>query len=219
MSQSTSRETHDLPTLTRSEPTGSAVRAVALMLHGGKASSTRSVGTSSASWKRMGALQRAVDGALHEAGVATWLLRYRVRGWNGSGVDQISDARWALEQVRTEHPDVPIVLVGHSMGGRTAVHVADDSAVRGVVALAPWFDPGDPVRALSGKHLRAAHGRSDKITRLSMTRAYVDRARAVAASAEVTDMGRVGHYMFRDVPSWNAFTGSQALDVLGLARS
>ena len=37
---------------------------------------------------------------------------------------------------------MPVVLLGHSMGGRTAVAVADDPSVVGVVALAPWLPAG-----------------------------------------------------------------------------
>jgi len=37
-------------------------------------------------------------------------------------------------------------LVGHSMGGRTALRCAADQAVVGVCALAPWIEPGEPVQ-------------------------------------------------------------------------
>ncbi len=124
-------------------------RAVALVLHGGKQSSRQPVDGRSASWKRMAAMQRTITPDLHAAGVSTWLLRYAVRGWNGGA--PVVDARWALEQVRRELGDVPVVLLGHSMGGRTAAYVADDPSVVGVVALAPWWQPDDPVAALRGR--------------------------------------------------------------------
>ena len=44
--------------------------------------------------------------------------------------------------------------------------------------------------------------------------AYVERARGVAASAELHDMGPVGHYMLRRVRSWNHVALSGALDML-----
>lgn len=188
-------------------------RALVLLLHGGKERSDEPVDGRSASWRRMAAIQRAVTPEAHEAGASTWLLRYRVRGWNGGA--PIADARWALEQARRELGDVPVVVLGHSMGGRTAVHVADDPSVRGVVALAPWLPKGEPVDALAGRTLRAAHGRADKITSFRATRAYVEQARAVADEATLTDMGRVGHYMFRRVSAWNRFAARESLAVIG----
>ena len=189
-----------------------APRAVALVLHGGKQTSSQPVDGRSASWKRMAAMHRSITPDLHAAGVSTWLLRYELRGWNGGA--PIADARWALDQVRREHGDVPVVLLGHSMGGRTAAHVADDPAVVGVVALAPWWQPDDPVTALRGKRVAAAHGRTDKITSARMTRAFLDRADGVAAATEFHDMGRVGHYMLRRIPTWNDFAASRCLALL-----
>lgn len=200
------------PSLTRNDAPGTP-RGVILMLHGGKDSSREVVDGRSASWRRCAAMQRAISRRAHEAGASTWLVRYRHRGWNG-GSGPVADARWALDEVRRELGEVPVVLLGHSMGGRTAVHVADDPSVRGVVGLAPWFPPGERVSALSGRHLLAAHGRSDKITSYRATAAYVDRARPFAASVELRDMGRVGHYMLRQVPAWNDIAVTGALELL-----
>ncbi len=157
-------------------------------------------------------MQRAVTPRAHEAGVSTWLLRYRERGWNGGS--PVRDARWALDEVRRQHGEVPVVLLGHSMGGRTAVHVANDPSVVGVVALAPWFSPQDPSDTLTGKHLRAAHGRTDKITSFRMTDAFVQRAEAAGAAASLTSMGSVGHYMLRKIATWNGFAVDNSLELL-----
>lgn len=203
------------PSLTRLHPAPDlGVRGVVLLLHGGKPRGRDVVGDRSASWRRMAALQRSISPRTHDAGVATWLLRYRERGWNGTGTSATEDARWALEEVRRELGDLPVVLLGHSMGARTAVHVADDPAVVGVVGLAPWWDRSDPVSGLAGRHLRAAHGRADKITSARMTQDYVRRSRPVAASADFEDMGRVGHYMLRDVAAWNDVATGASLDLL-----
>ncbi len=187
-------------------------RAVVLLLHGGKQASRQPVDGRSASWKRMAALQRSITPRAHDERVSTWLLRYQVRGWNGGA--PIADARRALDEVRRELGGVPVVLLGHSMGGRTAAYVADDPSVAGVVALAPWWQDDDPVSALAGKHVAAAHGRTDKITSARMTRSFLHRAHGLAESTEMHDMGRVGHYMFRRVPAWNEFAISRCLEFL-----
>lgn len=187
-------------------------RALVLLLHGGKQVSTQPVDGRSASWRRMAAMQRAITPDLHEHGIGTWLLRYRARGWNGGA--PVTDARRALAQVRRELGDVPVVLLGHSMGARTAAYVADDRSVVGVVALAPWWMPQDPVDALHGKRVLAAHGRSDKITSARQTRAFLQRAESIAAEVAFRDMGRVGHYMWRRVPQWNAVATTGCVSLL-----
>jgi hypothetical protein len=100
------------------------------------------------------------------------------------------------------------------MGARVAVHVADDPHVRGVVGLAPWLPGGENITALSGRRLVAAHGRRDRITSFRATAAYVERARTVASSAELRDMGQVGHYMLKGAAAWNAVALSAGLGVL-----
>ena len=150
------------------------------MLHGGKADGLAPVDDGSASWRRSRWMMDHVHGRMNRAGVSVWLLRYSIRGWNArvaSPPSPVPDARWALDEVRRELGDVPVVLLGHSMGGRTAVAVADDPSVVGVVALAPWLPPDEPNAGLAGKPFAAAHGRSDKITSFRQTRAFCRNAR------------------------------------------
>lgn len=206
----TSTPTHAPSLTTYARPT--QAQGVVLMLHGGKDRGHEVVDERSASWRRSAAMARAIVDDVERAGVALHLLRYRHRGWNG-GAGPVEDARWALAELRREHPGLPITLLGHSMGARTAVHVADDPAVRGVVALAPWFNPGEPVEALTGKRLVAAHGSLDHITSARATRSYVARA-ATVGLAEFIDMGPVGHYMLRRIPRWNALALGHSLELV-----
>jgi pimeloyl-ACP methyl ester carboxylesterase len=200
------------PLLTTYDAPGRA-RAMILVLHGGKPRSRQAIDGRSLSWRRALWLQRGIAARAHESGVGVWSVRYRERGWNG-GVDRAADARWALDEVRAAHGDVPVVLLGHSMGARVAVHVADDPSVRGVVGLAPWWSAQDPVHTLAGRTLRAAHGRRDRITSFGETARFVERARAVADSAELRDMGPLGHYMLTGASSWHDVAIESSLDVL-----
>lgn len=183
-----------------------APRAFALVLHGGAEHGTRPIDGRSLSWRRARALARHLHDELYDEGVGVAVLRYGVRGWNaGAGPEPspVPDARWALGELREAHA-VPVVVVGHSMGARTGVAVADEPGVVGVVALAPWLPADEPVEPLKGKALRAGHGRRDKITSARATRRYVERA-ADVADATFTDLGPLGHYLLRGVPRWNAF--------------
>jgi pimeloyl-ACP methyl ester carboxylesterase len=189
--------------------------AIVLVLHGGKDRSPAAVSFRSLAWQRAAVLGNALGRRLRDHGVGVRLLRYRSVGWNGDGADKIADARWALDLLRAELGDVPVVLVGHSMGGRTACRAADHPLVRGVVALAPWLPPDEPVAALAGRELHAAHGRRDRITRARDTRVYVQRAAEVASAASFTDMGDRGHYLLTGIPAWNAFAEDRARRILG----
>ena len=68
------------------------------------------------------------------------------------------DTRLALEQIAAKYPGVPIGLLGHSMGGRVALHLADDERVSAIVALAPWVERTGPA-ALAPRAARALHAR------------------------------------------------------------
>jgi dienelactone hydrolase len=150
-----------------------------------------------------------------EHGLAVWQLLYAVRGWNDELRSPVTDARAALEQVRREHGTVPVVLVGHSMGGRTAAHVLDDASVRAMVALAPWLTD-DPVGGAQGKDILVAHGTRDRITSARKAFAWGDRAREVGATVTSASLTGCGHYLLRRASLWTDLTTGFALQSLGI---
>lgn len=194
-----------------------APRAVVLFLHGGQESNTEPVLDKHASWWRIAAMARRLRPWATSHDLATYLLQYRVRGWNDpANPSPVPDAFEALETLRERHPGLPIVVVGHSMGGRTACRVARDPAVVGVVGLAPWLPEGEPVEGVRGRHVRLIHGTRDSWTSAPLSRAWAERAQPVAASVEWTSLPGVGHFMFRKVRRWNGFVRASVEDIVTL---
>ncbi len=205
--------------LTTVAPGSGPVRAAVLMLHGGRDHSPDPVQRRHASWWRMALLQRAFAPAASAAGVAVELLRYGARGWNaGSGPEPspVRDGRWALRELAARYGDVPVVLVGHSMGGRTACALADAPAVRGLVVLAPWLLPGEPVAPVRDQSVVMAHGLMDRWTSPRASLEWSLRARAGGARVARFELPMVGHFMVARTRDWNAVVRRGALGLLGL---
>jgi alpha-beta hydrolase superfamily lysophospholipase len=194
-----------------------APRALVLMLHGGQEHSTDDVTNRHASWWRLALMARSLRSWADENDLALHLLQYRVRGWNSSDAPApVSDARWALDRLDERHSGLPVVIVGHSMGGRAGCRVADDPAVAGVVALAPWLPEGEPNASIAGRHLHVIHGTRDRWTSAHWSRDYVERSQRTAASATWTPLPGVGHFMLRRTKVWNRFVKDSITDILAL---
>lgn len=194
-------------------------RACVLMFHGGQEHSTDDVSNRHASWWRMALMARSLRRFAARNDFSLHLLQYRVRGWNGSSDPApVRDARWALDRLQEKHPGVPVVLVGHSMGGRTACRVADDPAVTGVVALAPWLPRGEPNATIAGRHLHVIHGTKDRWTSARLSRDYVEHSRPIALSATWTALPGAGHFMLRRPKAWNEFVKNSILTTLAESR-
>ncbi|MFF0158964.1 prolyl oligopeptidase family serine peptidase [Streptomyces sp. NPDC005263] len=162
------------------EPT--AVSGVVLLLPGGDEVSHRrpSPVWAAASVRVLG---RRLAGAGRAAGLATHVVHYRYRGWNGSAAHLAQDATWATEEAVRRYGDVPVCLAGVDMGGRAALHAAGHEAVNSVVALAPWLPEEDvaaspePVRQLAGRRVLIVHGTNDERTDPELSFRLAERAK------------------------------------------
>ncbi|GAA3532799.1 alpha/beta hydrolase [Amycolatopsis ultiminotia] len=205
------------PVVTRWHPRG-RTRAVALVLHGGAEHGTVRVRPWRLAYLRMVPLARALHRAGRDHGLEVHLLRNRIYGWNAPAESPVPDARRALERIRAEHPDVPVVLVGHSMGGRVALRVADDPAVTGVCALAPWTPSGEPVDAVRGRSVLIVHGTRDRMTSPAESYAFAVRARAVAERVARFEIAGEGHAMLRRAAVWTRLMCAFTRELTGAAE-
>jgi dienelactone hydrolase len=192
---------------------------VALVLHGGQVYSHRRARGGHVASLRMIPFARTIERAGRDLGVVALRLRYRVRGWNirdaGGEADPVTDARWALAEIRRRYGDVPVVLVGHSMGGRVALRIADAPQVVGVVALAPWCEADDPVSQLAGCDILIAHGTRDRITSASSSLTFAQRALEAGAHVSRLEIEGGNHAMLRRAALWHGLASGYVLRQLG----
>jgi alpha-beta hydrolase superfamily lysophospholipase len=129
--------------------------------------------------------------------VAVVLLRNRVRGWNAPVLDPVRDAEWALGRITNRFGHLPVGLVGHSMGGRTAMRVAGSEGVISVVGLAPWLPLGEPVEQLAGRSVLIVHGSADRTTDPRASAVFAERARPIAEQVGYVLVPGVRHGLLR----------------------
>jgi alpha-beta hydrolase superfamily lysophospholipase len=198
---------------------GGSGSAAVLILHGGRERGHSATNPRQLAYLRM--IDLYVGLRLRARDTAVYLLRHRVRGWNSelSEPSPVTDARWALRRITRDRPDVRIALLGHSMGGRTAFAVADDPAVVGVCALAPWLPPGEPLPDGSpDQRFVIAHGTADRITSPTASLAYARRLRQRGdAVAYLPQVG--GRHALLDHPrAWHRLAVGAPLAMLGERR-
>nr|WP_233518445.1 alpha/beta fold hydrolase [Streptomyces corynorhini] len=165
---------------------------------------------------RMRPFTRAVLRATEGCDVVVGRVRYRHRGWNGSRADAARDALRALDSLEELVSTVPVVLLGHSMGGRAALAAAGHDLVTGVVGLAPWCPPREPVEQLRGRRVVLLHSDQDRMTDPRGTVDLAARARDAGADACAVLLSGSDHPMLRRARTWHALATGSVTALLGL---
>ncbi|KUN81513.1 hypothetical protein AQJ66_24265 [Streptomyces bungoensis] len=189
------------------------VRAVALLLPGGSVKSHRGP-MKLAPWGLKAPAARIAEGGA-DGGVAVHLLRYRYRGWNGEEASTAVDTEWALGELARRYGDVPVTLVGNSLGGRAAFWAAGHANVVSVAGVAPWLPGSDSVEQLAGRKVLILHGDRDRSEATpTMSLAYAERARQVTDVCRFEVVGGSHTLLRRSVDVWSV-TADFVLGTLG----
>jgi len=194
------------------------VTAVALVLHGGTRDSFDPIPRRNLAGLRMWPIVLVVRALGGRNGVVVEPVRYRVRGWNGAETSPVPDARDALSSVRERFGEVPVVLVGHSMGARAALRVADDAHVVGIVGMAPWTPSDEPATQVRGRRLLLLQGDRDTVTPPADSLAYAQRASAAGATVARVVVRGDRHAMLRRWPTWHRLAVGLVLAEAGVRR-
>jgi pimeloyl-ACP methyl ester carboxylesterase len=191
------------------------IRGAVVVAHGGKSVSTELTSPLELAVLRMAPLANAIRRALRGYGVAVCQPRFKVQGWNGELASPVADLGRVLDEIGSRYGDIPVVLIGHSMGARAAFRVAGHPAVTAVAGLAPWLPPGEPADQLAGRRVLLAHGTADRVTPPAQTWAYAGRARSVTDVAVIEVRGGE-HTMLWRAPLWHRLASEFSRLSLGL---
>ncbi|WP_435240445.1 alpha/beta fold hydrolase [Streptomyces cucumeris] len=212
----------------RPSPEGSALCVLArpadpdaavLLLRGGRERGRRPARPWQLAAVRMRPFLRAVGRAVPDRRLFVGAVRYRYQGWNGTVADPLRDTERALAELVRHVGDVPVVLIGHSMGGRAALRAAADPRVTGVVALAPWCPPGEPVAQLRGSTVVVLHGDRDRLTDPHASVDLVRRAREDGVRAGALLITGGDHAMLRRGGVWHRLAGDAVAGILAPATA
>jgi dienelactone hydrolase len=190
--------------------------AIVLVLHGGRSNSHGRAHRLRLTYRRMLPFARRLANAGAGRGLSVWMVGYRFRGWNGPDMDAKQDALWALDEAARRHPGTPVVLVGHSMGGRAALHAGGHPSVEAVCALAPWLDGADPVEQLAGRTVLIAHGDQERMTDPGQSYAFAMRAKRVTDRVCRFEVHGDGHAMLKRARDWHSLVCRFVLGEVGI---
>lgn len=203
---------HSLPRLEAVGVPPAHPPATVLVLHGGRARSRESGERKRLTYLRMVPFARM----LARGGLEVHVLRYRFRGWNAPARDALVDAQWAIGELTRRHPGRPVVLLGHSMGGRAALGAAGAEGVTAVCALAPWLDGTDPVTQLAGRTVLIAHGDRERWTDPAASFAYAMRAKSAGVAVCRFALPGAGHFMLARAGDWSAIVRRFVFGITGV---
>jgi pimeloyl-ACP methyl ester carboxylesterase len=170
-------------------------QSMVLLAHGGEEHSQAAPHLWRPALLRMWPFALAAAPAAPEAAIG--FVRYRFRGWNDEG-DAAVDLRAVLDELPVER----VLLIGHSMGGRAVVAAGDHPRVAGVLGLAPWLPPEEPLVALRPP-VTFVHGTDDTITDPAGTASYAARLRATGVEVTTYSLAAEGHAMLRRPKDWD----------------
>jgi hypothetical protein len=191
------------------------IRGAVVVAHGGKSVSTEPTSPLELAVLRMVPLASAIRRTLRGYGIAVCQPRFELKGWNGDLASPVADLGRVLDEIGTRYGDIPVALIGHSMGARAAFRVAGHPAVTAIAGLAPWLPPGEPVDQLAGRRVLLAHGTADRVTPPAQTWAYAERARSVTDVA-VIEVRNGEHTMLWRAPLWHRLAAEFSRLSLGL---
>jgi len=180
--------------------------AVVLLLHGGREHQLAPVRAFDAGVLRLIPFGRNVVRA-GRGRIALASLRYAVLGWNGELESPLPDARWALDRIGERFGNVPVGLVGHSMGGRVALRIGDHTRVHSVAALAPWLPEGEPIPSLDDRNVLLAHGTADHTTDPRETARLAMKLREDGVEVEEHEFIGGRHSMLFPAGPWHDIVG------------
>jgi pimeloyl-ACP methyl ester carboxylesterase len=182
---------------------------IVVVAHGGQSASRIPTSPIQLSVLRMIPVADAIRTAVRGSGAEVRRVRFRLSGWNGAEASPVRDLTGLLDEIGAGQGRPPVVLVGHSMGGRAAVRAAGHPLVTAVAGLASWLPPGEPADQLAGRRVLLVHASDDSVCRAADTWAYAERASAVAEVAAI-EVRQGDHGMLRRAELWHAIAAEFA---------
>lgn len=146
-------------------------------------------------------------------GAVIGLLRYRVRGWNGSAADLARDVQQVIDAASEQFER--ILLIGHSMGGRAVLRASCHPRVHGVLALAPWLPAGEPVLEPCEATVVIATGTNDETTPVVAARDFVERSRKAGSQCAYFEIPGAGHRLLTHAHVVDQLVRSSVAHALG----